>query len=204
MYCCPYNQAFTFIARSSIRDLDTHDVVSPIIRFGEGPRAVSKALYDALRQYGVSFKESEKALDAALGQFEEFKKELVETGREFLSRVSEEKPGILLIGRPYNSLDPGVSMDIAAKLIDLGVTVIPMEMAPLPPDAFSFIYWQSGRRILRAAKMARETPGLYPVYISNFGCGPDSFILHHFKQIMGEKPHMVLELDEHSADAGLT
>ncbi|OGC92530.1 MAG: hypothetical protein A2W25_07495 [candidate division Zixibacteria bacterium RBG_16_53_22] len=202
-YYCPYIQAFPFIARSSIRDLDTHDVVSPIIRFGEGPRAVSKALYDALRQYGFSFKEIEKALDTALGQFEEFKKELVETGREFLSRVSEEKPGILLIGRPYNSLDPGVSMDIAAKLIDLGVTVIPMEMAPLPPDEFRFIYWQSGRRILRAAKLARETPGLYPVYISNFGCGPDSFILHHFKQIMGEKPHMVLELDEHSADAGL-
>jgi predicted CoA-substrate-specific enzyme activase len=202
-YYCPYIQAFPFIARSSIRDLNTHDVISPIIRFGEGAKAVSKSLHDALRQYGFSLRDIETALDKSLEQFDIFKKELVEKGKEFLAKVSVDKPGILLIGRPYNSLDPGVSMDIAAKLTDLGVTVIPMDMAPLPADEFKYIYWQSGRRILRAAKLAKDTPGLYPIYITNFGCGPDSFILHHFKQIMGEKPHMVLELDEHSADAGL-
>ena len=202
-YYCPYIQAFPYIAISSIRELQMFDLVSPVIRFGEGAKAVSKELHVALRQYGLKLPEIEKALEKSLDQFEEFKKDLIEKGREYLKNISVENPGILLIGRPYNSLDPGVSMDVARKLTDLGVTVIPMDMAPLPPDDFKYIYWQSGRRILRAARLAKETPGLYPVYISNFGCGPDSFILHHFKQIMGDKPHLVLELDEHSADAGL-
>jgi predicted CoA-substrate-specific enzyme activase len=202
-YFCPYIQAFPYIALASIRELQAHDIIAPVIRFSEGVGAVSKALHDSMKSFGFSYREIERALENALMEFDIFKKDLLEKGEEFLSRVSPEKPGILLIGRPYNSLDPGVSMDISRKLTDLGVTVIPIEMARLPNEEFGFIYWQSGRRILRAARLCRETPGLYPVYISNFGCGPDSFILHHFKQIMGDKPHLVLELDEHSADAGL-
>ncbi len=202
-YYCPYIQAFPFIAAASIRDLQDKDIVSPVIRFGEGLEAVTRVLFAALKKYELTEKEIRNALDSAMRKFDEFKRELIESGKEYLSTISHDRPGILLIGRPYNSLDPGVSMDIAKKLTDLGVTVIPMEMAPVFADDFGFVYWQSGRRILRAAKFARQTPNLYPVYISNFGCGPDSFILHHFKRIMGDKPHLILELDEHSADAGL-
>ena len=49
---------------------------------------------------------------------------------------------------------------------------------------------------------SREHPNLYPVYITNFGCGPDSFITHFFRQEMAGKPFLQLEIDEHSADAG--
>ncbi|HSQ78795.1 MAG TPA: CoA activase, partial [Nitrospirota bacterium] len=48
----------------------------------------------------------------------------------------------------------------------------------------------------------RGHKGLYPLYITNFGCGPDSFITHFFRQEMGGKPFLQLEIDEHSADAG--
>jgi predicted CoA-substrate-specific enzyme activase len=202
-YYCPYIQAFPFVASSSIKELREIELVSPIIRFNEGPEAVAKALHGSMKKYGIGFSEIKSALDNALEAFADFKTDIINTGKEYLNSVSPEKPGVLLIGRPYNSLDPGVSMDIAKKLSDLGVTVIPMEMLSMPEDETPFIYWQSGRRILRAAKFARETDGLYPVYISNFGCGPDSFILHHFKQVIGDKPHLILELDEHSADAGL-
>ncbi|MDR1868472.1 MAG: activase, partial [Treponema sp.] len=40
-------------------------------------------------------------------------------------------------------------------------------------------------------------------FISNFSCAPDSFILHYIKWVMGQKPFLVLELDSHSADAGV-
>ena len=41
------------------------------------------------------------------------------------------------------------------------------------------------------------------MHISNFGCGPDSFIEHFYRHIMGDKPLLMLELDEHSAVAGM-
>jgi len=43
---------------------------------------------------------------------------------------------------------------------------------------------------------------LYPIFIGNFLCGPDSFILKYFKKEMGPKPFLHIEIDEHSADAG--
>ena len=45
-------------------------------------------------------------------------------------------------------------------------------------------------------------PRLYAVYITNFGCGPDSFISHFFRDLSKGKPYLQLEIDEHSADAG--
>ncbi|MBW1827412.1 MAG: activase, partial [Deltaproteobacteria bacterium] len=40
-------------------------------------------------------------------------------------------------------------------------------------------------------------------FITNFSCGPDSFIIGYFRDIMGRKPSLTLELDNHTADAGL-
>jgi len=45
-------------------------------------------------------------------------------------------------------------------------------------------------------------PLLHAVYIGNFSCGPDSFIIKFFDEEMSGKPYLHLELDAHSADAG--
>jgi predicted nucleotide-binding protein (sugar kinase/HSP70/actin superfamily) len=64
------------------------------------------------------------------------------------------------------------------------------------------MYWRYGQRILAAGKIIKEDPRLYGVYITNFGCGPDSFISHFFRDLSKGKPYLQLEIDEHSADAG--
>ena len=41
------------------------------------------------------------------------------------------------------------------------------------------MYWTSGRKILEArAHGAGTRPNLHMVYITNFKCGPDSYIKH--------------------------
>ncbi|MDR2734264.1 MAG: acyl-CoA dehydratase activase [Spirochaetota bacterium] len=81
---------------------------------------------------------------------------------------------------------------------------------PAPPAAqisapapWAKMYWRYGQRIMRGLDWAARTPGILPVYISNFSCGPDSFLLHYAQETMGSRPLLVLELDEHSADAGV-
>jgi predicted nucleotide-binding protein (sugar kinase/HSP70/actin superfamily) len=79
-------------------------------------------------------------------------------------------------------------------------------MIPLPEDharPLDRMYWASGQAILQAARFVRCTPGLFGVFITSFSCGPDSFILDRFRNIMGDKPYLVLELDTHTSDAGL-
>jgi predicted nucleotide-binding protein (sugar kinase/HSP70/actin superfamily) len=48
----------------------------------------------------------------------------------------------------------------------------------------------------------RRRDDLFAVYITSFNCGPDSFLLSYAEEIMGDKPMLALELDEHGADAG--
>jgi len=57
--------------------------------------------------------------------------------------------------------------------------------------------------ILKAARFVKKHPQLFGTYITNFSCGPDSFIIGYFRNIMGRKPSLTLELDSHTADAGL-
>jgi predicted nucleotide-binding protein (sugar kinase/HSP70/actin superfamily) len=111
----------------------------------------------------------------------------------------------VLIGRSYNTCDPGANLNLPAKIRDLGVHAVPMDFLPLQSVDLSGIenmYWRSGQKILAAAKIIKEHPDLYPVYITNFGCGPDSFISHFFRKEMDGKPFLQLEIDEHSADTG--
>ncbi|MFQ6049000.1 MAG: CoA activase, partial [Phycisphaerae bacterium] len=116
---------------------------------------------------------------------------------------------VVIVSRPYNGCDPGVSLDLPGKLAKLGVLAIPMDFLDLEGVAargdrvFENMYWKYGQRILRAATLIRQDDRLNAIYLSNFGCGPDSFIIGYFKKLMASKPALVLEIDEHSADAGV-
>ncbi|RLA88220.1 MAG: hypothetical protein DRG34_04735, partial [Deltaproteobacteria bacterium] len=68
---------------------------------------------------------------------------------------------------------------------------------------FPNMFWGLGAQILRTAKLVKAHPGCYGIHLTNFSCGPDSFIEHFYRHIMGEKPYLILELDEHSAVAGV-
>jgi len=63
-------------------------------------------------------------------------------------------------------------------------------------------FWSYGQKILATLEQAAESELLDVVYLTNFSCGPDSFLLSFAEEIMGRRPLLMLELDEHGADAG--
>ena len=67
------------------------------------------------------------------------------------------------------------------------------------------MYWGFGNRILQAAKYINRDNRLFGLYLTSFSCGPDSFVLHFFNHEMNRtgRPYLELELDEHSAGAGV-
>jgi predicted nucleotide-binding protein (sugar kinase/HSP70/actin superfamily) len=68
---------------------------------------------------------------------------------------------------------------------------------------FSSMFWGLGSEILRTARRIKDTPNFFGLHLTNFGCGADSFLEHFYKHIMGDKPYLIVELDEHSAAAGV-
>ena len=111
---------------------------------------------------------------------------------------------VVLFGRPYNAMVKDGNMGIPEKLASRGYKVIPYDFLPLEGEApQQKMYWSMGQTILKAAKLVSRHPQLFGVFVTNFSCGPDSFVVGYFRDIMGSKPSLTLELDSHTADAGI-
>ena len=207
-FACPYAQSLPYTAKASI-DFEAMGVrlESPVIYFGRGPKTTLNNLAAFGKRLGKSRREVEHAYNIANDIQSLFYKRCLDEGLKFLSEIKPNEKVIVLVGRPYNSMDPGANLNVHRKLLDLGIASIPIDMLPLDrvpvDDDLKDMYWGYGQKILRAAKLVKSHPNLYAVYVTNFGCGPDSFITHFFKKIMEGKPFLQLEIDEHSGDAGL-
>ncbi|MDY6908443.1 MAG: acyl-CoA dehydratase activase-related protein, partial [Thermodesulfobacteriota bacterium] len=148
----------------------------------------------------------EKAVEAAWAAAEAFRSELQERGRTVLSELPESEPLWVVTGRPYNLYDERLNLQLGRHLAKLGIQALPMDYLDVDGEDlsdFPRMYWGLGARILRVAKRIARTPNWYGVHLTNFSCGADSFIEHFYRHVMGEKPYLILELDEHSAVAGL-
>ncbi|MCK4428498.1 MAG: CoA activase, partial [candidate division Zixibacteria bacterium] len=138
---------------------------------------------------------------------EEFYKRLQKRGKEISDNLGEDQKVLVIVGRPYNTCDLEISLNLPKKLRDLGVLALPMDFlvggSKINKDHLPNMYWKYGQKILEASEIVKNHRNLFSIYVSNFGCGPDSFITHFFKRNLKEKPHLLIELDEHSADAGV-
>ena len=114
---------------------------------------------------------------------------------------------VVIVGRPYTINDLGFCQNLPYKLRKMGVMPLPMDYLPLKTidisDRYNNMFWRGGQDSLAAATLIRDDPRLQAIYLSCFGCGPDSFIISFFRRIMEGKPFLELELDDHTADAGI-
>jgi predicted CoA-substrate-specific enzyme activase len=205
---CPWNQTLPHVLRSAPA-LEPHQArfLIPTVHFQVGPAQVKRALAETMQRLGVTRRASDRAVDAAYAAQREFQAALLEAGRRALAVLRETgEPGLVLMGRAYNLYDRGINCDIPRKLRHrYGANVIPLDFLVTGTEAVGDLhpnmYWVSGRRILAAAREAGATANLHVVYVTNFKCGPDSYIKRHTRRAAGA-PLLVLEFDGHGNDAG--
>lgn len=209
-FFCPYIISHPTVIKGSLesKGINTSRIISPVIDFRwdekKGRRGLNKrfdkkafgkadGLWDA-------FKDGKRAM-------EDFKKGCTAEGNKILEGIKERNEiGIVILGHPYNIYDPAANLHLIEKLSRLGVTVIPLDFLPLDQvelgEEFKNLFWETGRKIVLGAKFVSQTKNLFALYITNFSCGPDSFVLSYAEEIMQGKPMLMLEIDEHGADAG--
>jgi len=208
-HLCPWLQTLPFVVRSSPAFARHRDkFLSPIVHFRLGRETVAKELWATSKKLGASKRAHERAVEAAFRAQERFFAELRVHGRRAIEILEKsDSMGIVLLGRPYNVNDPGVNLNVAAKLRDYyGANVIPLDMTPSEEidisDINSNMYWNYGRRILQAARFVAQHRNLLAIYITNFKCGPDSYI-KHFTNDAAVRPYLSLQFDGHGNDAGM-
>jgi len=205
-YACPLAQSLPYLLRAALRfGPPGPGLLAPIFHFERGRRAVAAELRKLGRTLGVRAARVANAIETAWQALDAFREGLVRRGREVLDRLDEGDHAAVIVSRPYNGCDPGANLGVPDKLRDLGVTAIPLDMLPLDLAAvgqeFPHMYWKYGQRILAGARFIAERPNLHAVYVTNFRCGPDSFIGKFFDRLLG-RPCLTIEIDEHSADVG--
>jgi len=205
-YICPYVQTIG----SSIKA--RFDFESSGIKFVNSPVSFTSDINELKQRFAMvkadlnlSDRELRKAVQIGLSAYEGYRQSLRDEGKKALQDIKPDEKVVVLVSRPYNGFDRRLSLDLPEKARNLGLKVIPLDFLPVSDNSANMdhMYWKYGRQILLAAKYIREHPNLFPVYVTSFGCGPDSFITHFFRKEMSGKPYLQLEMDEHSADAGM-
>ncbi len=205
-YNCPLVQSIPYTIRAAL-DMDDNMLLFPPIHFRRGQQHVRKVLTKLGQDLGRRAKQVQSAIRLADEAQRQFYTNIQKRGEEILAHLPEKQWAVVILSRPYNGCDRGLNLNLPKKLLDMEVLAIPMDFLPLHQvdvsDEFPNMYWYYGQRILSAVQFIKENPRLHAIYISNFRCGPDSFISHLVREKMRGRPYLQLEVDEHSADAGV-
>lgn len=203
---CVFVQAENYYLRSTFKEEKMPDILSPVIDFSEGVDNVKESFIKLGRKLGCNNRLSGEAFDNAYGMYQNMLKEFSEIGIRAIKEIEKDKSkfAIILFGRSYNAFAYEANLNIPHKFASKNIVIIPHDFLPI--DGFSSyenMYWFTGDQILKGARYVKEHPQLFGTFITNYSCGPDSFIIPYFRRIMGRKPSLTLELDSHSADVGV-
>jgi len=211
-YVCPLVQGETFYLQATFREplrrLEKAGtrLLTPMLDLHDGVDGARDPMVKTALQMGVGRRRAEAAFDAAAAQQKRCTETMRQIGKEALAGLEQDpdQTAVVVFGRPYNAFAEEAHMGIPHKLASRGVTVIPLDFLDLEAEhSKRHMYWGMGELILKAARQVERHPQLFGTYITNFSCGPDSFVIGYFREIMGRKPSLTLELDSHTADAGL-
>lgn len=205
-YACPLVQASPYVI-SHVLGIEDRLLI-PTLDFSQGDGDVIENLTQAAIKMGYPKAEGRAAARAGLRSLKDFRVRQAEEGARLLMQVHEGgKLGVVIFARSYMSQDSGANLGIAEKLAQLGVVPIPMDYMPLddvdPKEYQDRPYWAYERKYISAARLVAQDARLYGLVLTNFGCGPNSFMLRMVHDIMGNKPLGQLEIDEHAAEAGI-
>jgi predicted CoA-substrate-specific enzyme activase len=205
-FYCPLVQSNHYMVRCAL-NLDKDAILSPIVHLKHDTPSLAIELGEQLsRKLRRSGSEIRHALEYALERQDRFVRDMYRKGREILENHSPDIPLVVVTGRPYNLYDERLNLRLGQNLGKIGVAALPMDFFDITSvdlSDFPSMYWGLGAQILRTAKVIEAQPNYFGLHITNFSCGADSFIEHFYKYIMGDKPYLILELDEHSAVAGV-
>jgi predicted CoA-substrate-specific enzyme activase len=205
-FYCPLVQANQYMVRAAL-DLDRKKLLNPVIHLKHDLPTLALEMAEQLsKRIGRNKKEIRAALEYGLERHDAFQKELHEKGREILDAHDPETPLVVVTGRAYNLYDERLNLRLGQNMAKVGMAALPMDfidVSKVDLSDFPNMYWGMGAQILRTAKFITGLPHAFGLHMTNFSCGADSFIEHFYRYIMGEKPSLILEFDEHTAVAGM-
>lgn len=204
---CVFVSGEPFYLKQAFKDYQLDGkLITKYLNFANGFDKEKKKFIEIAEQLNVDEKIANQAYDIAVLRQMQFFEAIENEGEKFLQFLKQNphKYAVVLVGRPYNSFTSFTNKGIPQKFASRGVYIIPYEFLSYKGyNLDESQFWEAGKKILKAAKAIRDNEQLFPVYVTNFSCGPDSMLIPQFREIIGTRPSLTLELDQHTADAGI-
>ncbi len=205
-FYCPLVQGNTFMAKTAF-DLDQNSLLQPVIHMKLDPASLFLEMYEQLgHRLAIGKSLFREAVYHGLERQDAFVHDLYKAGEKILASHAPDEPMVIITGRPYTLYDERLNLRLGHHLSKIGVCALPMDfidVSNVDLSDFPSMYWGIGARILRIARFVGGKPNYFGLHLTNFSCGADSFLEHFYRHVMGEKPYLILELDEHSGVAGV-
>jgi predicted nucleotide-binding protein (sugar kinase/HSP70/actin superfamily) len=150
---------------------------------------------------GVSAEKARSCWAAALAHQAKFKHAYCSAVKDAL--VGLEGPAVILVGRPYVVYAPEVNLSVPRKITSRGFTVIPGDALTIEAPPNEHHVWHFTQGVLAAVEYSRRHPDRYICDISCFSCGPDAIMQHRLRRELEGQPFCFLEIDSHTAHAGI-
>jgi predicted CoA-substrate-specific enzyme activase len=203
---CPYVQTLPDIARAGFPEAR---LLGPRVNLSRGlhPEDVQILWREIGRPLQAGRRQVEKGAAAGWAAWARHRSRMRQIGARAVAETREET-AVVLAGRPYQLYDSQLCFNLPARIASCGATVIPSDVLPLQAvsleEEWERVYWKANRDLIRLTEWLEEHPNLLPVHITAFACGPDAFVTRYLQENRKGRPLLVLELDEHTAEAGVT
>jgi predicted CoA-substrate-specific enzyme activase len=205
-YGCAYMQlAFKVVNQAMNLEENGICLLAPTIAFSFGKEFMMNSFTGLGEKLGKNKEEAMKALQKGMQAFLAFQARIENYGKEAIKNLAPDKKAFVIMSKIYGIADPVLNMGIPEKLVSMGYQVLPFFAMP-ELDIFAEhpnMYWPFGQHILEPAYLIKQHPNLYAVLLTHHGCGPDSAVSHYFRELMGGKPYLHIEVDEHSSGVGV-
>ena len=200
-YLCPVAQDIPGILKAAFASHSSRMLSPEIGLSGSLLRTSEQQIVELAGRLGVGEAQARQAWAVALARQREFERRYREEVRRELEQV--KGPSVVLVGRPYAAFCGEVNLSVPRKIASRGFTVIPGDALPSLPARAGGNVWHFTQEALSAVGQACLHHDWYVCALSCFSCGPDAIIHHRLRHELRDRPFCFLEIDSHTAHAGI-
>lgn len=206
-YFCTLSQNMPYAAVSTLSEHPdiVGRILRPAIHLHRERFNLEDEMIKVASKLGKTKKEAMTALRAGFKAFSRFNKRLSERAQDIFSNLDKYSFPIVVIGRPYTLGDPAINVDLPKMIIKTGAFPIPLDYLPLEDidiiEIQNLANWRYYHKVMKAAEMIRTNPKLNSIFFTVFSCGPDSFLEEFYREALGGKPFLGLEVGKTTAPA---
>ncbi len=206
-YLCTLSQNMPFVATSTspeLSDIAEH-MLRPAIHMHRERYNLEDEMIEIAKKLGKTKKEAKAALRVGLEALSKFKKKLRERVQDIFSNLDKYEFPVVVVGRSYTLGDPAINVDLPKMILKAGGYPIPLDYLPLDDvdisEVQNFANWSYYHKVMRAAEIVRTNPKLNSIFFSVFSCGPDSFLEEFYREALGGKSFLGIEVGKTTAPA---